>query len=291
MLTLEAHAKINLTLEVLGQRDDGFHEIVSVIQTISLHDTVTIEPGDSLVVRCDIEGLPMEENLAYRAAELLRELTDADRGATITIEKGIPVAAGLGGGSADAAAALVGLNRFWGLGMSRRELESAGTKLGSDVPYMLRGGTAMVTGRGETVRSLPPVQLPWLVLLCPDISVEKKTAQMYANFPPTGYTRGALTRKLDARVRGGGDAPAQFFFNAFDEVAREAFGGLDDYWRAFEALGAREIHLAGSGPSIFAPVAKREVGAALQLLLEHKHHWRSHLVSAWNPTGGDEWMQ
>lgn len=283
MLTLEAHAKINLTLEILGRRDDGYHEITSVIQTISLHDTVSIENSESLELECDIEGLSMQANLAYHAALLLREQGDSNLGAKVVIQKRIPVSAGLGGGSADAAAVLVGLNQHWKLGLSIAELEEIASTLGSDVPFLLTGGAAMLTGRGERVRSLPPVELPWFVLLCPDIEVENKTAAMYSNFPATSYTRGALSRKLEARIHGGGDAPSQFFFNAFDEVARDKVSDLSEYWRGFEAVGAREIHVAGSGPTLFTPVAKREVGTALQLLLEHKNRWRSYLVSAWNP--------
>ncbi|MDP6513706.1 MAG: 4-(cytidine 5'-diphospho)-2-C-methyl-D-erythritol kinase, partial [SAR202 cluster bacterium] len=252
MLTLDAHAKINLTLEILGRRDDGYHEIVSVIQTISLCDTVSIDQSDSLEMECDIEGLDVRDNLAYRAALLLKERSNTALGARINIQKRIPVSAGLGGGSADAAAVLIGLNQHWELGLSIDELKDVASRLGSDVPFLLNGGTAMLTGRGERVRTLPPVELPWLVLLCPEIEVENKTATMYSNMSSSSYTRGALTRKLEARIRGGGDAPAQFFFNVFDDVARHTVSGLDDYWQGFEALGAREIHVAGSGPTLFA---------------------------------------
>ena len=288
MLNLEAHAKINLTLEILGRRDDGYHEIASVIQTISLHDTVSMEQSESLEVECDISGLAVLDNLAYRAALLLRKQVETDLGARIVIEKRIPVSAGLGGGSADAAAVLVGLNRLWELGLSLTELERVAAQLGSDIPFLLTGGAAMLTGRGERVRTLPPVELPWFVLLCPDIDVENKTAAMYSSIPASNYTRGALSRKLEARIRGGGDAPPQFFFNAFDETARATVSGLSEYWQGFEALGAREIHVAGSGPTLFASVAQREVGTALQLLLEHKNRWRSYLVSAWNPASNGE---
>ena len=140
MLKLEAHAKINLTLEILGRRDDGFHEIVSVAQTISLHDTVVIDHGASLEVECEIEGLDAKDNLAYRAADLLREKSKTDLGAKIRIYKRIPVSAGLGGGSADAAAVLVGLNRHWKLKLALRELEGIASELGSDIPFLLTGG-------------------------------------------------------------------------------------------------------------------------------------------------------
>ena len=289
MQTIEAHAKINLTLEVLGRRPDGFHEIASIIQTISLHDTLTLEQSDSLTLTCDRKDLETEENLAYRAAMLLRAQTGNADGARISIKKGIPVAAGLGGGSSDAAAALVGLNRLWGLGLDTEELRSLAAQLSSDAPFFIRGGTAIVLGRGERVRALPAADLPWIVLLSPGAKLPNKTASMYSAISQTSYTRGALTRKLEARIRGGGDVPAQFFFNAFDDVARDVLPDMSGHWEAFESLGAREIHLAGSGPTLFAPVAKKEVGTAMQLLLSQRYGWPAFLASAWEPAGGEPW--
>ena len=282
-LELRAHAKVNLTLEVLGKRDDGYHEIASVVQTIDLHDTLTLETADELALECDRPELASPENLAFKAAALLKEETGYGNGASIHIQKRIPVSAGLGGGSSDAAAALVGLNRLWGLGLTTERLLPLAARLGSDVPFFLHGGTAMVRGRGELVRPMPPADLAWFVVLSPAIDVSDKTASMYATLSPSQYTGGLLTRKLEARVRGGGDVPPQFLFNAFDEVAREAFAGLDGYWDAFYSLGAREIHLAGSGPSLYAPVARREQGTALALMLRHKHGWDAHMAAAWQP--------
>ena len=279
MLTLKAYAKINLTLEVLGRRDDGYHDVTSVMQTIGLFDTLSVEPAGEVVLECDVAELSSQDNLAAAAARLLRESTGCGAGARIRVDKGIPVSAGLGGGSSDAAAALRALNALWGLGLSTRELEPLAAQLGSDVPFFLHNGTAMVHGRGERVRPLPPADLQWMVVLSPDIRVPRKTAALYGMLDRSSHTRGALTRKLEARIRGGGDAPPQFLFNVFDAVAFDAYPGLDEYWRTLESLGAREIHLAGSGPSMFAPVSRREVGTALDLLLKHRHGWRSNLVS------------
>jgi 4-diphosphocytidyl-2-C-methyl-D-erythritol kinase len=280
-IELEAHAKVNLTLEVLGRRDDGYHEIASVMQTISLHDTLTLTEADDIVLECDQPGLSSPDNLALCAARLLRKETGSKKGARLTLRKGIPVSAGLGGGSSDAAAALTGLNRLWGLDLAADELMPLAARLGSDVPFFLHGGTAGAFGRGEQVRRLPPADLGWLVVLSPAMNVRDKTASLYARLTPAHYTRGYLTRKLEARIRGGGDTPPQFLFNVFDEVARDAFPGLDAYWDTFRALGAREIHVAGSGPSLFAPVSRREHGTAMELLLRHKHGWQAHLVSTW----------
>jgi 4-diphosphocytidyl-2C-methyl-D-erythritol kinase len=110
---------------------------------------------------------------------------------------------------------------------------------------------------------------------------------MYGRLGEANFTKGALTRKLEARIRGGGDVPPQFLFNAFDAIAFDAFPGLEHYWNTLLSLGAREIHLAGSGPTLFAPVAKREVGTAMQLLLSQRYGWPAFLVSAWQPAGGE----
>jgi 4-diphosphocytidyl-2C-methyl-D-erythritol kinase len=125
-----------------------------------------------------------------------------------------------------------------------------------------------------------------MVVLSPPIDVTDKTAALYRALGGSDYTKGALTRKLEARIRGGGDVPPQFLFNAFDAVAYDSFPGLDRYWSTFRSLGAREIHLAGSGPSMFAPMSRREVGTALQLLLSHRYGWEAHLVSTKMPSIG-----
>ena len=283
MLTLKAYAKVNLTLEVLGRRDDGYHDIASIMQTIDVSDTLTLEPADSLTLECDRPDLQSPHNLALRAAKLLRETVGSTKGARIRVQKNIPVSAGLGGGSSDAAATLIGLSQLWGLDLPLTDLVPLSAQLSSDVPFFLQGGTAMAHGRGERVRPLPPADLQWLVVLVPAIELPQKTRSMYARLSEANFTKGALTRKLEARIRGGGDVPPQFLFNAFDTIAFDAFPGLEHYWNTFHSLGAREIHLAGSGPSLFAPVSRKEMGTAIQLLLNHRHGWEAHLVSAWQP--------
>ena len=288
MVTLKAYAKVNLTLEVLGRREDGYHEVASIIQTIDLHDTLTLEPADDITLECDRPELATPDNLVIRAAHLLKERAGASQGARISLEKQIPVAAGLGGGSSDAAVALKGLNDLWGLGLSVEELSATAAELGSDVPFFLRGGTAMAHGRGELVRSLPPADLEWLVVLAPAIKLPEKTALLYAHLSPENFTQGHLTRKLEARIRGGGDVPPQFLFDAFDDVALQAFPGLRNYWETFHSLGAREVHVAGTGPSLYAPVSNREQGTAIELMLRHRYGWQAHLVSLWQPTMDEE---
>ena len=287
MLTLKAYAKINLTLEVLGRRDDGYHEVATIMQTVDLHDTVRLAPADDITLSCDNPSLQSSDNLAYKAAELLRQESGYTGGAHIVIDKAIPVSAGLGGGSSDAAATLRGLNELWQLHMTPAQLETIAAKLGSDVPFLLRGGTAIGLGRGERIRRLPPANVQWLVVVTPDVrhigDTPSKTAALYDVLTPANYTKGFLTRKLEARIRGGGDVPAQFLFNAFDDVAFDAYPGMEECWNTFAELGAREIHLSGSGPSMYALMPRREVGTAIHLLMRHKHGLDARLVSAVQP--------
>ncbi len=285
MPTIKAYAKVNLTLEVLGRRDDGYHDIASIVQTVDLFDTLSLEPSETIELEWDRPEPVSPDNLVLRAAAMLRDVAGVDKGAQIRLQKAVPLSAGLGGGSSDAAAALHGLNQIWQLGMSIDDLMPVAADLGSDVPFFLHGGTAMVQGRGERVRPLPPADLEWLILLVPDIHIPDKTAMLYGSLSDRNMTRGALTRKLEARIMGGGDVPPQFLFNAFDEVASDAFPGLEEYREGLSSAGAREVHLAGSGPTLFAPVSSREVGTAFQLILQHQRGWQAHLVSTHQPSG------
>ena len=282
MLTIQAYAKLNLTLEVLGRRPDGYHETASIMQTLDLADTISIEPSDALAVTCSDTNLDGDANLAWQAADLLRRETGVDAGARIAIQKRIPVAAGLGGGSSDAAATLNGLNELWSLGLSKDRLRAIAAKLGSDAPFLIEGGTAIALGRGERVRHLPtPPNLPWFVLAFPKLELPDKTASMYRAITPRDFTRGGLTRKLEARIRGGGDAPPQLLFNAFDSVARSAAPNIERCWSDIHVAGAREIHVAGSGPSIYAAIDRKEIATTVQLVMERIKGWQSVVARAW----------
>ena len=286
MITIDAHAKLNLTLEVTGKRDDGYHEVVSIMQTLDLADSLTIERANSLSLTCSVPELNGPGNLALSAAELLRSETGVSEGAAIHIEKRIPVAAGLGGGSADAAATLVGLNRLWNLELSNDELRKMGAILGSDVPFLIEGGTATALGRGERVRHLPTPALPWIVIAIPDASLTDKTAAMYRALRPDDFTRGALSLKLEARIlHHGGDVPPQLLFNTFDTVARSAIPDVDRCWNDMYSSGAREIHVAGSGPAIYAAVERKEIATTIQLVMERIKGWNSLVTRAWSNPG------
>ncbi len=279
-LRVEAHAKVNLTLEIIGKRSDGFHNLVSVMQTIDLHDEIVLTQADDISIACDEPSLNNENNLAFAAAVALKKATRVSGGVHIDIRKSIPVAAGLGGGSSDAAAVLRGFNELWACGLDDDALASLGTEIGSDVPFLLKGGTALVQGRGEDVAALPNAAIEWLVLLTPDVKLENKTAALFSRLSPTSYTRGALSHKLAGRARGKGDMPAEFMFNGFDAVAADAFPGFAEYRDGFAGIGAQNVVLSGAGPTMFAVPPSREMGVAWESLLKSRG-WDARLVRPW----------
>lgn len=280
-ITESACAKINLTLEIIGKRRDGYHNLASVMQTVDLADTVSVSSADEITVTCDDEEITPEINLATKAAEVLKAKTGISAGAQISIEKHIPISAGLGGGSTDAAATLRGLNKLWNLGLSLDELEDIGAGVGSDVPFLIRGGTSLVQGRGENVTPIAPAKLTKILILTPEVDLENPTAKtksVFAHVDQTMYTRGNLTHKLAARIRAGGDCPPEFFFNQFGSLAEDLFPGWQNERDQLISLGARDVMLCGAGPSMFTVPPSKELGTAWHLLLGSVHQKRSFLV-------------
>jgi 4-diphosphocytidyl-2-C-methyl-D-erythritol kinase len=284
MISLQAYAKINLTLEVLSKRPDGYHELSSVFQTISLSDTLTFEHSKALDFKCDVSELLTSDNLVPKAARLLQGTTGTSKGAIINLTKKIPIAAGLGSGSTDAAATLVGLNRLWGLNLPFPRLLELAAKLGSDVPFFLYGGTALAQGRGEILTPLPPAPDFWLVLIKPTIEpVPKKTAQLYSRLNPSHFTPGQHTQKLVTHLNHSGKIEGSFLFNVFEQVAFDFFPGLSGYRFLFIKAGARSVHLAGSGPSLFTIVPDKALGEAICNRLENEG-LEAHLAQAVKPS-------
>lgn len=252
MLTVLAPAKVNLTLEVVARRWDGFHEIRSVVQTINLCDRLHFQPGDRVEFRCDNPSWVSEQSLVTRAADLLCEATGCSKGAIVTLKKRIPLISGLSGDSSDAAATLRGLNRLWGMGLSLGELLGLAEELGSDAPFFLYGGTALLEGRGEVVTPLPPFSQRWLVLMLPPVPrMPGKTGRLYGRIRAEHYTDGEATERLVSQLSRDGEVVPAMLFNVFDKVARGCFEGLGTYWEQFLKSGAWEVHLAGSGPVLF----------------------------------------
>ena len=253
MLELPAYAKINLGLEVTGKRPDGYHNLVSVMQLVDLHDTLTFAPADDLRLFSDDPAMLAEgdNNLVLRAAHLLQQTYGSGKGAHITLDKRIPSAAGLGGGSSDAAATLLGLSRLWGRDLSREELSRLGGTLGSDVPFFFAGPTALVEGRGERVTPLAPSPAFRAVLVSQPYNVPGKTRQLYASLAPEDLSDGSRTRGVLAVLQPGGDISTVPLFNSFERAAFQVFPGLEGVRRQMLDAGAPNVHLSGSGPTLY----------------------------------------
>ncbi len=271
MLTVLALAKLNLTLEVLAKRRDGFHEIRSVIQTINLCDSLSFQPGENIEFKSDSPGWTAEESLVSRAASLLQEATACSKGATIEVSKRIPLLSGLGGDSSDAAATLRGLNQLWGLGLSQGELVELAWQLGSDVGFFLYGGTALVEGRGEIVTPLPPLPHMWVVLAMPPIPrLPGKTKQLYDSLKASHYTDGQITHRLVEQLRGGKEFTPSLLFNTFENVAFTRFSEIGVFRSHMVEVGASDVHLAGSGPALFTLVKDKAKAEDLNFRLKRQ---------------------
>lgn len=259
MISEKARAKINLTLDVLFKRPDGYHEVEMVMQTVDLSDFLWFEEREDnqITLSCSVPYIPLDNrNLAYKAADLLRERFGIEKGIHIHIEKKIPVAAGLAGGSSDGAATLRGLNRLWGLGLTLDKLAELGAELGSDVPFCVYGGTAIARGRGEKIARLPTAPPLWVVLVKPPIAVS--TADVYGNLKVDEIAWHpdveAMTRALAA-----GD-PAQIagrLGNVLETVTFQLHPEVEKLKAQMLKFGALGALMSGSGPTVFG-VADRE---------------------------------
>lgn len=277
LLRLRAPAKVNWSLEVLGRRPDGYHEVRTVLQTVALSDWVALSPADdlSLALRGEADrlaGEPPEANLAYRAAARLRrefsrtppERSGRPSGVHIALEKGVPVAAGLGGGSSDAAAVLRGLRALWRLPISDDDLALLAAELGADVPFFLRGGVALASGRGDVLAPLPDGSSQRLVLAWPQRpGPADKTARMYAALRPQHHTDGSRTEELAGRLRGGRPISDADPLNVFEDVLPQVDAAAGRTFQKASTLGFGQPHLAGSGPSLFFLLAPEQPAGPL----------------------------
>lgn len=241
-IKITACAKINLSLSVLGKREDGYHELDTVMQSVDLSDTVYIEKYSGIITDCS--GISAEENIAARAARLFCEKTGAE-GCKIKIEKRIPAAAGLGGGSADAAAVLAGLNRLYKTGISETELCEIAVKIGADVPFLIAGGTARARGIGEKLTPLAPLKDCWFLLA----KAEEKpsTAEMFSRLDSTDYIKPDIEKTVNAVNRGDLNGVLQNLGNSF-----EILWSKSPLKEMLSSAHPAACSLSGSGPARFA---------------------------------------
>lgn len=255
-ISLKAPAKINWFLSVLNKREDGYHNIISPMQCVDLFDTLSFEEAEELHVLSDLD-IPAEMNLVYKAAALLKKVSLHKTGATIELKKNIPIAAGLGGGSSDAAYTLIGLNRLWGLNFDKGVLMRLAAELGSDVPFFLAGPFALIEGRGEKVTELYTEGSIVILLVKPEIAVSTSWAY---NLFETRLTKKPFDIKLFCQALDGKNFVflRDTVFNDLEEVVIRKFPVIGDIKRRLAQDGALLSLMSGSGSAVFGVFNTKE---------------------------------
>lgn len=253
-MLIKAHAKINWYLRVAGKREDGYHLLDMLMQQISLHDDIQLLPSEDLTLQV-LNASPVPDttdNLAYRAAKALQDYAGTSSGAVITLKKRIPVGAGLGGGSADAAAVLHGLNKLWALNLSLRTLSEIGLSLGADIPYCLTGGFARVQGIGEMVEPLHALRQHWLVVIqpCKGLSTKEVFGSLDISPAKADDTSGIM-KVQDAIDRGDYHTLNQFSRNDLQQTSALLRPAIQDAVRLLMSTGAKYAMMSGSGSAVF----------------------------------------
>ena len=284
-----AYAKINLTLDVSGRRADGYHELATVMQTVDLYDTICLtESADEQVhLSCDRPELSNAENLVVRATQLVRQRLNIRQGIVLELRKCIPMAAGLGGGSSDAAAVLLALQKWWQLPLAADELLEMAAALGSDVPFFLTGGLALCEGRGERITPLTTLQataLRWFVLVKPSIAIS--TAAVFGNLSASDYSDGAHSREVCAALVKGREPRSEDLHNDLERGVLERYPAVARARNDLLSAGAELVRLSGSGPTLFAPFATLAGAAHVQQDMQSRGY-ETYLSRAIYPTTGD----
>lgn len=251
-MLVKAPAKINLSIDVLERRKDGFHEVEMVMTTIDLADHLELSLIKEKTIKINSHNkfVPDDErNLAYQAAQLLQDKFSVNKGVEISIEKNIPIAAGLAGGSSDAAAVLRGLNKLWDLQLSLDELSTIGAEIGSDVPFCVYGGTALATGRGEIITELPSPPTCWIILVKPNISVS--TADIYKNLNLTQLERPNTEKVISAIHDNDYETICNNMGNVLESVTLNMHPEVARVKEKLKSFGADAVLMSGSGPTVF----------------------------------------
>ena len=279
-VTLPSFAKINLHLQVIGRRPDGFHDLCTVFQTISLHDTISVSAADDVRMTCGDKRIPVDErNLVVRAAQDLREYYKIRCGASIHLDKRIPAPGGLGGGSSNAAVILVALSKLWGINATVDELYPVAERLGSDVPFFLYGGTALGMGRGEIIEPISDFDEKFMLVVAPDVAVATRDA--FKRLKVRALTKQESKRKLQICRFDLESADFKYtaFKNDFEISVFATYPEVERVKNALLDLGADRAMLSGSGGSVFAIFDKEETRQAAMKALDKEVNWRKFAVA------------
>lgn len=252
MFTLEAPAKINWFLSVLNKRQDGYHEIQSLMQSITLYDYLTFKDSEEIEVETESK-IPLKDNLVYKTAVFLKEEFKVKKGVSITLKKEIPMAAGLGGGSSDAACAMMGLNKIWELGLDNKKLMALGSMIGSDVPFFFNGNFALAEGRGEVITPISIKTQHVLLLVKPDVGVSTKWAYAEISKLLEELTKKDNNIKLSCQALESRDfrQMALVLRNDFEIPIAKEFPVISDLKIRLLEAGAKVSLMSGSGPTVF----------------------------------------
>jgi 4-diphosphocytidyl-2-C-methyl-D-erythritol kinase len=250
-LVLKSPAKINLFLEVLRKREDGYHQILSLMQAVDLCDELILEKRKSgVVIGSDHPDCPTDEsNLAFKAAKLILEEAKLKEGVSIQIKKKIPVAAGLGGGSSNAATTLKGINRLFELNLSDQKLHLLASRIGSDVPFFIYSGQALVRGRGEEIEPITMYRDYWLILVCPNFKVSTEWAYQKLKISLTRRKKEIIIKNLENRDQFFEALPN--FKNDLEEVVSERYSVVQKIEDTLNSSGAVKSSMSGSGPTVY----------------------------------------
>lgn len=260
MLVERAYAKINLTLDVLGRRPDGYHEVDMVMQSVDLSDLLWIDKSDTGIrIESGASNIPLDDrNLAYVAAEAFLRKANISSGISIGLEKNIPVAAGLAGGSSDAAAVLRGLNRLFAAGYSLDELAELGASIGSDVPFCVYGGCAVARGRGERLQRVHHQMRAWVIIIRPPVFVS--TADIYGALTPRQMTQVTRSKSMiESLMDGDFKRVVDLVDNGLRPATQRLYPEVAEYAQRLSSTLGHPVHMSGSGPTLFllAPSERR----------------------------------
>ena len=284
-LELKAYEKVNLGIDVIGKRPDGYHEVRMIMQTVKLYDRITMEKNDSgnIILSTNLPYLPVnEKNLVYRAIDMIRNAYGITDGVTASIVKRIPIAAGMAGGSSDAAAAFVGMNQLFHLGITQQELMDYGVKLGADIPYCIMRGTALSEGIGEILTPLPPIPNCWFLIVKPTFSMSTKF--VYENLyldeiavhPDIDGMKEALYQRDLIGV-------TDRMENVLEQVTKKHYPAIGEIKDIMRKEGALNALMSGSGSTVFGIFKSKETAEkAAAACHEHPSVKQTHIVRPFN---------
>ena len=280
VVALPSFAKINLHLQVVGRRGDGFHDLCTVFQTISLYDTIEVRPSTGIEMTCNDRRVPVDErNLVVRAALMLCEHYKVNCGAEIHLEKRIPAPGGLGGGSSNAAVTLMALARLWNLDAETKDLHPLAEKLGSDVPFFLYGGTALGMGRGEVIEPITEFTEKYMLVVSPNVAVATREAFKRLNLPALTKQESARKLQICRFELESADFKYTAFKNDFETTVFAAYPEVERVKNTLVDLGADRAMLSGSGGSVFAVFDKEETRQTAMKALDKEVNWRKFAVA------------